>query len=257
MAEETTAPVGDLPDRALELHSLVTAEGTVEISLEEVEVPRPGADQVVVRVEACPVNPSDLGLLFGGADMTAAIATGTPGRPVVTAPIPEAAMRGVAARVGISMPVGNTVPTGAIGTWSPTPKFHAPQTIFSSPRPAFTVMLLTLSAPGMGAISSTLATSTSSSPSPTRSTPSTTRPRSDSVSASAVTSCSNGAKSFNQDSGTLIRGTSPHENYCNHTSCRDLYRDGHPSSDPSCTAQSSTAWQASSYLSHPPVVVLL
>jgi NADPH2:quinone reductase len=106
MTGETTT-TGELPDRALELRSLVTADRTVEISLEEVDVPRPGADQVVVRVEACPVNPSDLGLLFGGADMTTAVATGTPDRPVVTAAIPEAAMRTVAARVGISMPVGN------------------------------------------------------------------------------------------------------------------------------------------------------
>jgi hypothetical protein len=48
-----------------------------------------------------------MGLLFGGADMTAAVASGSADRPVVTAPIPDAAMRGLAGRVGTPLPVGN------------------------------------------------------------------------------------------------------------------------------------------------------
>jgi NADPH2:quinone reductase len=62
---------------------------------------------VVVRVEASPINPSDLGLLLAGADVTAAVSSGSADRPVVTAPLPDAAMRAVKARVGIPMPVGN------------------------------------------------------------------------------------------------------------------------------------------------------
>jgi NADPH2:quinone reductase len=62
---------------------------------------------VLVRVEATPINPSDLGLLLGGADISAATASGPADRPVVTAPLPDAAMRAMAARVGIPMPVGN------------------------------------------------------------------------------------------------------------------------------------------------------
>ena len=61
----------------------------------------------MVRVEASPINPSDLGLLFGAADMRTAKASGTPARPVVTASIPEAAMKSMAARLDESMPVGN------------------------------------------------------------------------------------------------------------------------------------------------------
>ncbi len=96
-----------LPERALQLRSLVTTAQTVELSLAEVDVPAPGPDHVVVRVEAAPINPSDLGLLLAGADVTRASASGTPGRPVVTAPLAEAAARATAARAGQSLPAGN------------------------------------------------------------------------------------------------------------------------------------------------------
>ena len=60
----------DLPDTALELRSLVTSGGTLELSLHEVPVPTPGANEVVVRVEASPINPSELGLLIAGPAAT-------------------------------------------------------------------------------------------------------------------------------------------------------------------------------------------
>ena len=97
----------EIPATALQLRSLVTADRTVELFLEEVEVPEPGPGDVVVRVEATPINPSDLGLLLAGADVTAAVSSGPADRPVVTAPLPDAAMRAVKARVGVPMPVGN------------------------------------------------------------------------------------------------------------------------------------------------------
>jgi len=97
----------DLPDTALELRSLVTSQGTLELSLHEVPVPVPAADEVVVRVEASPINPSDLGLLIAGADMTTATVTGTPERPVVTASLGAGALGGLAARADKSLPVGN------------------------------------------------------------------------------------------------------------------------------------------------------
>lgn len=97
----------EIPAEALQLRSLVRADQSLELFLDVVPVPEPGPDQVVIRVEATPLNPSDMGLLFGGADMTAAVAGGSADRPVVTAPIPDAAMRGLAGRVGTPMPVGN------------------------------------------------------------------------------------------------------------------------------------------------------
>ena len=86
---------------------MVTEAGTVELSLAEVEVPVPRPSQVLIRVEAAPINPSDLGLLLAGADLSQATVAGTPERPVFTAPLPPGALRAAAARTGSSLPAGN------------------------------------------------------------------------------------------------------------------------------------------------------
>ena len=98
---------GDLPDTALELRSLVTSNGTLELSLQEVPVPAPGANEVLVRVEASPINPSDLGLLIASADMSTATVAGTAERPVVTAALGEGTLGALSARLDQSLPVGN------------------------------------------------------------------------------------------------------------------------------------------------------
>jgi NADPH2:quinone reductase len=97
----------DTPQTGLELRSLVTLDGELEISLTEVPIPELAPTQVLIRVEATPINPSDLGLLFAGADVLAASVSGTSERPVVTAPLEAGAMRALAARQGASLPVGN------------------------------------------------------------------------------------------------------------------------------------------------------
>jgi NADPH2:quinone reductase len=97
----------EFPQSSLELRSLVTEQGTLELSLTEVDLPALAPSQVLLRVEAAPINPSDLGLLLAGADMSSASADGTPDRPVVTAPLPEGSIRALTARVGTSLPVGN------------------------------------------------------------------------------------------------------------------------------------------------------
>ncbi len=91
----------------LQLRSLIKKSGELELSLAEVAKPEPDADEVVVRVEASPINPSDLGLLVGAADMSTAKASGTKDSPVITAKVPEAAMNAMAGRLDESMPVGN------------------------------------------------------------------------------------------------------------------------------------------------------
>lgn len=96
-----------MSNTSLQLRSMVTAEGKLEVSLVDIEIPQPGPDEVVVRVEAAPLNPSDLALLFGPADMSTAVASGTAERPVITADIPEGLRKMVAARVGESLAVGN------------------------------------------------------------------------------------------------------------------------------------------------------
>ena len=97
----------EVPGTALQLRSLVRTDQVLELFLDTVEVPAPGPDEVVIRVEASPINPSDLGVLLAGADMSAAVMAGTSDRPVVTAPLPDAAMRAMAGRVGTPMSVGN------------------------------------------------------------------------------------------------------------------------------------------------------
>jgi NADPH:quinone reductase-like Zn-dependent oxidoreductase len=91
----------------LQLRSLIKKSGELEISLVSVPTPEPGPDEVVVRVEATPINPSDLGLLIGAADMATAKASGTKDAPVITAQVPEGGMRAMAGRLDQSLPVGN------------------------------------------------------------------------------------------------------------------------------------------------------
>lgn len=85
------------------LHSLITPDGELRISLDPFDLPEPGPGEVLVRVEATPVNPSDLGLLFGAADMASLRVE--EGRLVGS--IPEAARPAAAARLGQPLPVGN------------------------------------------------------------------------------------------------------------------------------------------------------
>jgi NADPH:quinone reductase-like Zn-dependent oxidoreductase len=91
----------------LQLRSLLKKNGELQVSLERVDVPEPAADEVVVRVEATPINPSDLGLLLGPADLKTVTVSGTPTQPVLTAKVPDAAMKAMGGRLDDSMPVGN------------------------------------------------------------------------------------------------------------------------------------------------------
>lgn len=92
---------------SLQLRSLIKHNGELELSLMSVPIPIPEANEVLVRIEASPINPSDIGLLFGAADMHTATLTESASGPIVNARIPDAAMKSMAARLDISMPVGN------------------------------------------------------------------------------------------------------------------------------------------------------
>jgi len=91
----------------LQLRSLLKKSGELELSLVDVPTPEPADDEVVVRVEATPINPSDLGLLIGPADMSTAKVSGSKDTPVITAKMPEAAVKMMGARLDQSLPVGN------------------------------------------------------------------------------------------------------------------------------------------------------
>ena len=96
-----------MADTGLQLHTTVKDDNTLELTLVDVPVPEPGPDDILVKVEAAPINPSDLALLLGPADLASGRVSGTADRPVVTFDIPEQYMPMVAARVGQSLPVGN------------------------------------------------------------------------------------------------------------------------------------------------------
>ena len=91
----------------LQLRSTVKTGGTLEITLDEVPMPEPKDNEVVVRIEATPINPSDMGLLFGAADKDSIRIGEQAGQPMVSADVPEEAMASMAGRLDQSLPVGN------------------------------------------------------------------------------------------------------------------------------------------------------
>lgn len=95
------------PPTGLQLRSLITREGRLELSLQSIETPAPAASEIVVRVEASPINPSDLGLLLGPADPAQATREERNGGAVVVAPIAPELLRTFQGRLGQSLPVGN------------------------------------------------------------------------------------------------------------------------------------------------------
>lgn len=91
----------------LQLRSLVTDDGQLRLSLVQEPVAAPGDDEILVRMEASPINPSDLGLLLGPADLSTLKTAGSGRESTATAQIPAGLMRVVAGRIGQSLPVGN------------------------------------------------------------------------------------------------------------------------------------------------------
>jgi NADPH:quinone reductase-like Zn-dependent oxidoreductase len=89
-----------------ELRSTIDADGKLTLSIERVVIPDPGNDEVIVRVEAAPINPSDLGLLLGPADLSTMTGSGT-GEAGLSLRVPPARLNAVKARIGQSLPVGN------------------------------------------------------------------------------------------------------------------------------------------------------
>lgn len=91
----------------LQLRSLVTAGGELQLSLKQAPIPEPAADEVLIRIEAAPINPSDLALLLGPADLSTARVGGTAEIPTLTATIPPKGMSAIGGRADQSMVVGN------------------------------------------------------------------------------------------------------------------------------------------------------
>src|SRR5581483_115505 len=85
----------------------IRKSGELEIALANADVLPPASNQVVVRMEASPINPSDLGLLFGPADISTARQTGTIESPMIHAQVPQASLAAIAGRLDQRLPAGN------------------------------------------------------------------------------------------------------------------------------------------------------
>ena len=96
-----------MTDKNIQLTSTISEDNKLTLALQEIDMPTPGADEVVVRIEAAPLNPSDLAVLFSVADMSTAAQSGTDENPVITADVPAKFMPSVKTRVGKDTPVGN------------------------------------------------------------------------------------------------------------------------------------------------------
>ncbi len=96
-----------MSETSQEIRTRVTSGGKLEMSLQTVPMPEPKDDEVLIKVEAAPINPSDLGLLIGPADVSTLEVMGPADSPEVSMNIPDAMMRAMAARLDQSLPAGN------------------------------------------------------------------------------------------------------------------------------------------------------
>jgi len=95
------------PTEMRQIQSTVRENEMLELRIATTDVPTPRDSDVLVRIEAAPINPSDLGALFGPADMDKASYSGSAASPSIQAPIPLHLMAGIEGRIGQSLPVGN------------------------------------------------------------------------------------------------------------------------------------------------------
>ncbi|WP_341861698.1 zinc-binding dehydrogenase [Gymnodinialimonas sp. 57CJ19] len=86
-----------------QLFTTLAADGTLTVAVEDVAFDAPTGNQVLVKMEAAPINPSDLAILVGGADVENAEYT----RGKFVARMPKAANAAAKARHGLKLPAGN------------------------------------------------------------------------------------------------------------------------------------------------------
>jgi NADPH:quinone reductase len=89
-----------------EMRSFIGDDGILTLSLKRVEIPAPRDSEVVVRVEAAPINPTDLGLMIGAADLSSLQEVGTADEPALAFTVPAPRLGGMRRRMGLSLPVG-------------------------------------------------------------------------------------------------------------------------------------------------------
>lgn len=102
----STASNPAIPPMCHEIRSTVTDDSTVTVAIHETEVREPVGREITVRIEAAPINPSDLGTMFAGANLSTA--SGIGGDVVgMRAELSPAAFSAQAGRLGKALPCGN------------------------------------------------------------------------------------------------------------------------------------------------------
>lgn len=96
-----------MTDKNIQLTSTIGEDNKLRLALQDIEIPQPSTDEVVIRIEAAPLNPSDLRVMFSVADMKTVAQSGTEQDPVITADVPAKFMPAVKNRIGKATPVGN------------------------------------------------------------------------------------------------------------------------------------------------------
>ena len=91
----------------IELRSTFGEDGKFRLTLERIGLSAPGPDEVIVRIEATPVNPSDMGQLLGRSDLTTLEIAETPNGTALTAHVPEASRKSLRTRIDKPLTVGN------------------------------------------------------------------------------------------------------------------------------------------------------
>ncbi|MFZ8198381.1 zinc-binding dehydrogenase [Alteromonas portus] len=92
-------------NKSKQLFTLITSEGELQVSLKEVDVPEPKPHEVVVRMEASPINPSDMWPMFGPASLDKA--TFDPDKKALVAPVHKPLLSRIKSRLDQTLPIGN------------------------------------------------------------------------------------------------------------------------------------------------------
>jgi NADPH2:quinone reductase len=96
-----------MPSTSLEMRSRISREGELRLWLEEVPLPRPRPNELIVRIEAAPLNPSDQILMLGSVDPATLRASGAVNRPIIEGRVPPERLAAMSGRLEQALPVGN------------------------------------------------------------------------------------------------------------------------------------------------------
>ena len=92
-------------NKSKQLFTLITSEGELQVSLKEVDVPEPKPHEVIVRMEASPINPSDMWPMFGPASLDKASFNADKG--ALIAPVHKPLLARIKSRLDQTLPIGN------------------------------------------------------------------------------------------------------------------------------------------------------